>query len=75
MKDGDAMVEDPCTHSRTAEDNGDPLVTLMRARQLIHDAQSAIEEVSKSVVQQRSASAEIPERHLVKLLQCGVGCL
>jgi transcriptional regulator with GAF, ATPase, and Fis domain len=64
MKDGDAMVEDPCTHSRTAEDNGDPLVTLMRARQLIHDAQSAIEEVSKSVVQQRSASAEIPERQL-----------
>ncbi len=36
----------------------------MRARQLIHDAQAAIEEASKSVVQQRTASAEIPEREL-----------
>ena len=50
------------THS--AEDSGDPLATLMRARQLIHDAQAAIEEASKSVVQQRAASAEIPEREL-----------
>jgi GAF domain-containing protein len=46
------------------ENSGDPLATLMRARQLIHDAQAAIEEASKSVVQQRAASAEIPEREL-----------
>ncbi|HEY5282893.1 MAG TPA: GAF domain-containing protein [Polyangia bacterium] len=62
MKEGDAMVEGPLSYA--AEDNSDPLATLMRARQLIHDAQAAIEEVSKSVVQQRSASAEIPEREL-----------
>ncbi|MBN2575638.1 MAG: GAF domain-containing protein [Deltaproteobacteria bacterium] len=43
-------------------DNGDPLATLMRARQLIHDAQQAIEEASQSVVQQRASSGEIPER-------------
>jgi nitrate/nitrite-specific signal transduction histidine kinase len=36
----------------------------MRARQLIHDAQAAIEEASKSVVKQQAASAEIPEREL-----------
>jgi nitrate/nitrite-specific signal transduction histidine kinase len=42
----------------------DPLATLMRARQLIHDAQAAIEEASQSVVEQRAASAEIPEREL-----------
>lgn len=48
----------------TPDDHIDPLVTLMRARQLIHEAQAAIEEVSKSVVQQRTASAELPEREL-----------
>jgi nitrate/nitrite-specific signal transduction histidine kinase len=64
MKDGDAMVEGPCNPSCIAEESGDTLSTLMRARQLIQDAQAAIEEVSKSVVQQRAASAEIPEREL-----------
>jgi len=34
----------------------------MRARQLIHDAQAAIEEASKSVVRQRTSSAEFPAR-------------
>ena len=43
-------------------DSSDPLATLMRARQLIHDAQAAIDEASKSVVQQQISSAEIPER-------------
>ena len=64
MKDGDAMAEDPRNPSCIAEDTSDTLATLMRARQLIHDAQAAIEEVSKSVVQQRMASTEIPEREL-----------
>lgn len=40
----------------------DPLATLMRARQLIHDAQKAIEEASQSVVKERASSGEIPER-------------
>jgi GAF domain-containing protein len=34
----------------------------MRARQLIHDAQAAIEEASQSVVRQRASSAALPER-------------
>ncbi len=48
--------------SSTGLDSTDPLATLMRARQLIRDAQRAIEEASQSVVQQRAASTEIPER-------------
>jgi nitrate/nitrite-specific signal transduction histidine kinase len=62
MKDGDVMAGVPQRPSYGATDNSDPLATLMRARQLIHDAQAAIEEASKSVVQQRTSSAEIPER-------------
>jgi len=54
------MVEGPSN----TEDNIDPLATLMRARQLIRDAQAAIEEASKSVVQQRTASTEIPQSEL-----------
>jgi GAF domain-containing protein len=48
--------------SRTRGESSDPLATLMRARKLIHDAQTAIEEASKSVVRQRTTSTEIPER-------------
>jgi hypothetical protein len=62
MKDGDAMVEG--SQSPTSDGSRDPLVPLMRARQLIHDAQDAIEEASRSVVQQRTASAEISGREL-----------
>lgn len=62
MKVGDVMAEGPRSYS--AADSGDPLVTLMRARQLIRDAQAAIEEASKSVVQQRTASTELPEQSL-----------
>lgn len=49
-------------------DGGDPLATLMRARQLVHEAQAAIEEAQKSVVQQRSMSGEFPA-HEVRLAQ------
>ena len=52
----------PYKPSYTGTDSSDPLATLMRARQLIHDAQAAIDEASKSVVQQQISSAEIPER-------------
>jgi len=62
MKAGDVMAEGPRSYS--AADGGDPLATLMRARRLIHDAQAAIEEASKSVVQQRTASTEIPGQAL-----------
>lgn len=56
---------DDSTTARYAGDSGsDPLATLMRARQLIHDAQAAIDEASRSVVKQRAASAELPEREL-----------
>ena len=58
------MAEGPRKPSYLAAESSDPLATLMRARQLIHDAQAAIEEAHKSVVQQRSASQEIPEREL-----------
>jgi nitrate/nitrite-specific signal transduction histidine kinase len=44
-----------------SSESTDPLSTLMRARQLMRDAQSAIEEAERFVVQVRSASAEIPE--------------
>jgi nitrate/nitrite-specific signal transduction histidine kinase len=64
VKEGIAMAEGPRSYSSAG--SGDPLATLMRARQLIHDAQAAIEEASKSVVQQRTASSEIPE-HAVRL--------
>ena len=64
MKEGDVMAEGPRKTSYSGADSGDPLATLMRARQLIHDAQAAIEEASKSVVQQRTASTEIPEHAL-----------
>lgn len=57
-------MEGPRKASYAAADSSDPLATLMRARQLIHDAQAAIDEASQSVVQQRAASAEIPEREL-----------
>jgi nitrate/nitrite-specific signal transduction histidine kinase len=58
------MPEVPNKLQGSASESGDPLATLMRARQLIHDAQAAIEEASKSVVQQRTASVEIPDREL-----------
>jgi nitrate/nitrite-specific signal transduction histidine kinase len=48
--------------SQARPENSEPLATLMRARQLIHDAQAAIEEASRSVVQQQTNSAEAPER-------------
>lgn len=44
-------------------DSGDPLATLMRARQLVHEAQAAIEEAQKSVVQQRT-SGEFPAQEM-----------
>jgi nitrate/nitrite-specific signal transduction histidine kinase len=62
MKDGDVMAGIPHKPSYEGADSSDPLATLMRARQLIHDAQAAIEEASQSVVQQRASSAEIPGR-------------
>jgi nitrate/nitrite-specific signal transduction histidine kinase len=62
MKDGDAMDDGPRKPNYQGMDSGDPLATLMRARQLMHDAQQAIEEARRSVVQQQVSSAEIPER-------------
>jgi hypothetical protein len=62
MKDGEVMAGVPYQPSDPGTESSDPLATLMRARQLIHDAQKAIEEASRSVVQQRTASGEIPER-------------
>ena len=56
------------TQGHAGSDGSDPLSTLMRARQLIRDAQAAIEEAEKVVTRQRSASAEIPESDL-KLAQ------
>jgi nitrate/nitrite-specific signal transduction histidine kinase len=44
---------------RKSSASEDPLATLMRARQLVHDAQAAIDEARKSVELQR-ASKEIP---------------
>jgi nitrate/nitrite-specific signal transduction histidine kinase len=44
-------------------DGGDPLATLMRARQLVHEAQAAIEEAQKSVVLQRT-SGEFPAQEM-----------
>ena len=64
MKVGEVMNDDSRKSGYSAQESGDPLATLMRARQLIHEAQAAIEEASKSVVQQRTASAEIPGREL-----------
>jgi hypothetical protein len=62
MKDGDVMAGIPQKPSYEGAESSDPLATLMRARQLIHDAQAAIEEASQSVVQQRASSVEIPGR-------------
>lgn len=62
MKGGDVMESRSQNPNDAASDSGDPLATLMRARQLIHDAQQAIEEAHHSVVQQRASSSEIPER-------------
>ncbi len=56
------MAGVPYQPSEPGGESSDPLATLMRARQLIHDAQRAIEEASRSVVQQRTASGEISER-------------
>ena len=44
----------------TSGESGDTLATLMRARQLIHEAQSALEAASQSVVRERVGSTEIP---------------
>jgi nitrate/nitrite-specific signal transduction histidine kinase len=54
------MSDGPTKSGRSGADSSDPLATLMRARQLIHDAQAAIDEASRSVVQQRAASTEMP---------------
>ena len=56
------MAGIPQKPSYEGAESSDPLATLMRARQLIHDAQAAIEEASQSVVQQRASSVEIPGR-------------
>jgi hypothetical protein len=58
------MTEAVQKSGRDSGESGDPLATLMRARQLVHEAQAAIEEAQKSVVQQRSLSGEIPEREM-----------
>lgn len=68
MTGGDPMSDTGAKPGRSNAENGDPLATLMRARQLIRDAQEAIEEAEKVVVRQRSASAEIPESE-IKLAQ------
>lgn len=62
------MAGIPFEPNAAGGDSSDPLATLMRARQLIHDAQKAIEEASRSVVQQRTASGELSERE-VRLAQ------
>jgi nitrate/nitrite-specific signal transduction histidine kinase len=54
------MTEAAQKPGRGGSDGGDPLATLMRARQLVHEAQAAIEEAQKSVVHQRSLSGETP---------------
>ena len=56
------MDDGPRKPNYQGMDSGDPLATLMRARQLMHDAQQAIEEARRSVVQQQVSSVEIPER-------------
>jgi GAF domain-containing protein len=61
MKDGEVMAAGP-SNPYAGPSGTDPLATLMRARQLIHDAQKAIEEASQSVVRERAGSTEIPER-------------
>jgi GAF domain-containing protein len=61
---GDTMADVPNKPSPAAEDLGDPLDTLLRARQLMDDAQAAIVQASRSVVRQRNASTEIPEREI-----------
>jgi hypothetical protein len=62
MKGGKDMVAPEQKTNGVVADGGDPLATLMRARQLIQDAQEAIEEARQTVVQQRVGSTEIPER-------------
>jgi hypothetical protein len=47
-----------------SNESGDPLATLMRARRLVYEAQSAIEEAEKSVVQQRAMSGETPMQEM-----------
>jgi nitrate/nitrite-specific signal transduction histidine kinase len=53
---------------RGGSESGDPLATLMRARQLMHEAQAAIEEAQKSVVHQRAiagqTSGEFPAQEM-----------
>jgi len=61
-------MTDAVQKSTRGSDSGDPLATLMRARQLVHEAQAAIEEAQKSVVQQRSSSGEFPAQE-VRLVQ------
>jgi nitrate/nitrite-specific signal transduction histidine kinase len=58
------MTETVEKSSRASSDGGDPLTTLMRARQLVHEAQSAIEQAQQSVVHQRAMSGELPEHEL-----------
>lgn len=45
----------------TRAESTDPLATLQRAHQLIHDAQAAIEEARRSVALERASSGETPE--------------
>jgi len=56
------MAGGPQNPIHPGADSSDPLATLMRARQLMHDAQEAIELARRSVVQQQASSVEIPER-------------
>jgi nitrate/nitrite-specific signal transduction histidine kinase len=65
---GDQMTGAETKPGRKSSESSDPLATLMRARQLVREAQAAIEEAEKFVVQQRASSAEIPVSEL-KLTQ------
>lgn len=49
------MTEAVPKSSRGKSDSGDPLATLMRARQLVFEAQAAIEEAQHTVAHQRSS--------------------
>jgi nitrate/nitrite-specific signal transduction histidine kinase len=57
-------MTDPAQKPPRKSESSDPLTTLMRARQLVHEAQAAIEDAQKSVVQQRTMSGESPAQEL-----------
>jgi nitrate/nitrite-specific signal transduction histidine kinase len=68
LSGGDGMSEAAPTPGHLTSESNDPLATLMRARQLIRDAQDAIDAAEKSVLEQRTTSAGIPQSEL-KLAQ------